>query len=173
MKRGFLENLDLGDGAKLSSSAIDSIMAEYGKAETGFKTQIGTLEGQLRTANARLGDYDPEWKQKSETERQKLETAKFDFALERAVEASNPRNAKAVMALIDREKLKFTGGEVIGLDTQLDELKKGADTAFLFNDVRTKTGMSHQNSNPVGGDSKDDRRSAANDALRAVFGGKN
>ena len=71
------------------------------------------------------------------------------------------------MALIDRDKLKFAGGELIGLDKQLEELKKGEDTAFLFAEQETplKTGMSHH-----GTESGDSKTEAANAALRAVFG---
>lgn len=82
---------------------------------------------------------------------------------------ARPRNVQAVMALLDRDKLTFAGGEVIGLEKQVEALKKGADTAFLFEEQRpVKTALSHQNAHEVGGS---DRKEAANEALRAVFGG--
>lgn len=131
------------------------------------KEQVDALSGQLSDANKKLEGYDPEWKVKVDGEQRKLEAMQFDFALEKGVGAAKPRNAKAVMALIDRDKLKFAGGELIGLDKQLEELKKGEDTAFLFAEQETplKTGMSHCGTE--GGDSKTE---AANAALRAVFG---
>ena len=167
MKRDFLKNLDLGDGVKLPDSAVEAIMAEYGKSKQQFETQISTLNTQLTEANGKLEGYDPSWKQKAQKE---LERQQFDFALERAVSAAKPRNAKAVTALLDREKLTFAGGEIVGLDKQLTALKAGEDTAFLFeSDKPRKTGLSHQGGRDVGGD---DKKEEANNALRSVFGSR-
>lgn len=136
----------------------------------GLNGQITTLQTQLGEANKKLEGYDPNWKQQAEADRKKLEAMQFDFALEKGVSAANPRNAKAVMALIDRDKLKFAGGELIGLEKQLDELKKDENTAFLFSPAeKLKTGMSHQNN----GDGAPDKKDAANEALRSIFRGGN
>lgn len=130
--------------------------------------QVTTLTGQLADANKKLEGYDPTWKAKAEEAQRKLEAQQFDFALEKGVAASGPRNAKAVMAMLDREKLSFAGGEIIGLEKQLEALKNGEDTAFLFTPAPQKaTGLSHQNTQPVGGSGSND---AANQALRAFFG---
>lgn len=170
MKRDFLKNLDLGEGAHLPDSAVEAIMTEYGKSKTQFETQIGTLKSQLTEANGKLEGYDPGWKQKAENAQKQLERQQFDFALERAVSAAKPRNAKAVMALLDREKLTFAGGEIVGLDKQLTALKDGEDTAFLFADDKPrKTGLSHQGGRDVGGG---DKKEEANNALRSVFGSR-
>lgn len=132
------------------------------------KAQADTLAAQLGEANKKLEGYDPTWREKAETAQKQLEAQQFDFALEKAVAAARPRNTRAVMALLDREKLTFAGGEVIGLDKQVEALKKTADTAFLFEEERpVKTGLSHQNAHEVGGD---DKKEAANSAIRGVFG---
>lgn len=129
--------------------------------------QVTTLTGQLGEANKKLEGYDPAWKEKAETAQRQLEAQQFDFALEKAVNAAKPRNARAVMAMLDREKLRFAGGEVIGLEKQLADLKKGEDTAFLFEEART-TGLSHQNAGEVGGG--DTLKDTANRAIRSFFG---
>lgn len=132
------------------------------------KDQVDTLSGQLTDANKKLEGYDPTWKDKAETAQKELAAKQFNFALEKAVDAAKPRNAKAVMALLDREKLNFAGGEVIGLDKQLETMRKGEETAFLFQELKPiKTGLSHQGGHEVGGD---DKKEAANEALRSVFG---
>ncbi len=135
--------------------------------------QISTLTGQLNDANKKLEGYDPNWKTQAEASRKQLEQMQFDFAVEKGVSAAKPRNAKAVMALIDREKLKFAGGEVIGLEQQLEALKKGEDTSFLFvsepETPKNKTGITHQNN----GTGTPDKKDAANDALRSIFRGGN
>ena len=170
MKREFLKNLDLGEGAKLPDSAVEAIMAEYGKTKQQQDQTISTLQSQLSEANKKLEGYDPEWKTKAEQAEQKLQSQQFDFALERAVAAAKPRNAKAVMALLDREKLTFAAGEIVGLNKQLTALKEGEDTSFLFQAEQkqsTKSGMSHQGGGDVGGG---DKKAEANEAPRNAFG---
>lgn len=172
MKREFLKELDLGEGAKLPDSAVDAIMAEHGKTKTQLETTISTLQSQLQEANGKLAGYDPEWKAKAQAAEQKLQAQQFDFALERAVAAAKPRNTKAVLALLDREKLTYAGGEVVGLEKQLNTLKEAEDTAFLFQTETkpTKTGMSHQGGGDVGGN---DKKAETNAAIRAAFGREN
>ena len=133
-----------------------------------LQSQVATLTGQLADANKKLEGYDPSWKDKAAQAQKQLEAQQFDFALEKAVAATHPRNARAVMALLDRDKLSFAGGEVIGLEKQLDAMQKSEDTAFLFEAPASQraTGLSHQNAQPVGGSGSND---AANQALRAVF----
>lgn len=170
MRRDFLKNIDLGEGNTLPDNVIDAIMAEHGKTKQQDQSTIQTLQGQINEANKKLEGYDPEWKAKAEAAEKKLVAQQFDFALERAVAEARPRNAKAVMALLDREKLTFAAGEVVGLDKQLTALKNGEDTAFLFSDDKPrKTGLSHQGGSDVGGN---DKKTEANDALRSVFGSR-
>lgn len=97
-----------------------------------------------------------------------LEAQQFEFALEKAVAAAKPRNTRAVTAMLDREKLRFAGGEIIGLEKQLADLKKGEDTAFLFEDAAHTTGLSHQNGREVGGG--ETLKDTANQAIRSFFG---
>lgn len=130
------------------------------------KATYDTLSGQLSEANKKLEGYDPEWKSKAEAAQAKLDAERLDDAITRGITGAKAKNAKAVLALIDKDKLKYAGGEVIGLDKQLAELKKGEDTAFLFEqETAQKTGMSHQNN----GEGTPDKKEAANDALRALF----
>ena len=131
------------------------------------KSEADALTAQLAEANKKLEGYDPEWKTKAEAAQAKLDAERMEDAILRGVTGAKARSAKAVLALIDREKLKYAGGEVIGLDKQLEALKTGEDTAFLFEQEHAqKTGMSHQNA----GEGATGKKEAANDALRALFG---
>lgn len=135
-----------------------------------LNTRIGTLTGQLNDANRKLEGYDPEWKAKADAAQKQLDAQAFDFALDKALAGAKARNVTAVKAMLDREKLSFAGGEVIGLDKQLAALRKGEDTAFLFEqETQQKTGMSHQG----GGEGTPDKKEEANAALRALFGKEN
>jgi len=55
---------------------------------------------------------------------------KLDFALETALMANKARNTKAVKALLNLDEIKLDGEKLLGLDTQLEKLKKEAE--FLF-----------------------------------------
>lgn len=173
----FLREL-FGDGQALTYDQLSEAVRSHGfqvvNAAGGAyvpKATADTLTAQLGEANKKLEGYDPSWKQKAEEAQHKLEAQQFDFALEKALAAAKPRNAKAVMALLDRDKLTFAGGEIVGLEKQLEALKKGADTAFLFEEAKPRrTGMNHQNAQAVGSGT-DDKKQAANEALRALFGG--
>ena len=64
MKRDFLKNLDLGNGAHLSDDLVEQIMAEDGKAKTDMQNTIATLtterdglKTQLSDANAAIQSY--------------------------------------------------------------------------------------------------------------------
>lgn len=129
--------------------------------------QVTTLTAQLGEANRKLEGYDPTWKEKAETAQKELEGKQFDFALERALAAAKPKNARAVLPFLDRGKLTLADGEIIGLDKQLEALKKGEDTAFLFEaEPARRTGMTHQ----YGGEGAPDKKDMANAALRSLFG---
>ena len=47
-------------------------------------------------------------------------------------------NPRVVWALLNQEKITLEEGEVKGLAEQLEELKRGEDTAFLFESKRPK-----------------------------------
>lgn len=68
MKREFLKDLDLGEGARLPDAAIEAIMAEHGKTTGTLQESISSLtkerdglQAQLTTAQseaAKYADYD-------------------------------------------------------------------------------------------------------------------
>lgn len=155
MKREFLENIDLGDGAKLSKEAIDSIMAENGKDiekhKTDAETQKKTAEQaqtQLTEANKTIEGFKAmnieeikksadEWKKKaedaeknSETELAKLRT---EHALDSALRDGKAKNPKLVKAALDMEKIKLDGDKLLGLSDQIEALK--TSDPYLFDEA--------------------------------------
>lgn len=134
------------------------------------KATFDTVNSQLTEANTKLEGYDPEWKTKAEQARQQLEAERMEDAIRNAVKSAKARNVAAVVALLDRDKLKYAAGEVIGLEKQLADMKKDEATAFLFEQEQSrKTGMTHQNGTEVGSGSTAERNERANNALRALF----
>lgn len=156
--KGF-QVVNAAGGAYSSKADVDNL-----------NTRISTLTTQLGEANKKLEGYDPEWKTKAEAAQKQLDAQAFEFALDKALGGAKARNTTAVKALLDREKLSLAGGEIIGLDKQLTDLRKGEDTAFLFEQEKSvRTGISHQG----GSEGAPDKKEEANAALRALFGKEN
>lgn len=107
MKRDFLKNLDLGNGAKLSDAAIEAIMAEYGKGTQDLNNTITTLtterdgyKSQLDDANQQIKSYKDmdiegiqksaqEWETKYNTDTQSLKdelaNVKYGHAVDQVI----------------------------------------------------------------------------------------
>lgn len=80
MKRDFLRNLDLGDGARLPDAAIDAIMTEYGKDVTPLQESVNALtqerdglQTQLTEAQSKLGKAQ-DWETKYNEDTQALQS---------------------------------------------------------------------------------------------------
>jgi hypothetical protein len=100
-------------------AARDTQLEELKKAagtSEELKKQIETLQAE----NKKAGE---EWQAK-------VAQMQLDFALERALASAKAKNAKAVKALLDMEKVKLDGDKLLGLDDQLKELQKS--DAYLF-----------------------------------------
>lgn len=152
MKREFLENLKIGD-TPLTKELIDTIMQENGRdieaakkpyadydavkeqlktAQDGLKAFEGVdvkeLQGKITQLNTQLSDKDKEWQGK-------LDAMAFDARVKDAITAVKGRNAKAITALLDVEKLKKSTNQDADIKNALEALKK--DNAYLFEDDTT------------------------------------
>ena len=96
-----------------------------------LKKQIETLQSE----NKKAAD---EWQAK-------VAQMQLDFAIEKALTTAKAKNAKAVKALLDMEKVKLDGDKLLGLDDQLKELQK--TDPYLFGDSKVGGGT-----NPPGAD---------------------
>lgn len=142
MNREFLTSLGIED-----KDIIDKIMKENGSDIENVKKNFSGIREQLDAANKQieeLGKLDYEgakkladdYKSKYEESVRANEKMQFDYALDAALAAAKPRNAKAVKALIETDKLKFSEGKLIGLDEQLKGIRK--DNDFLFEPEQPK-----------------------------------
>lgn len=149
MKREFLEGLKI-EG--LTKEVIDQIMAEHGKSVQAEQAKAAAKDSELTKANETIKDLqdavkkydgaDPEQLKQSLSDLQKkydtdIAQAKLDSALELALVQSKARNTKAVRALLKAETIKLDGDKLLGLDEQLNSLKKEA--AYLFEEDAAKT----------------------------------
>ena len=156
MKTEFLKSLGIED-----QSVIDAIMAENGKDINAAKSNKSQLETQVEDLTNQLNDRDTQLKelkksvkdnealtakiteletanQTSATEYEaKIANIQKTYAIENGVRDAKAKNVKAVMALLDMEKITFKEGKVEGLSEQIETLTKGEDTSFLFGEAKS------------------------------------
>lgn len=119
---------------------LEADIAERDKQLEDLKKAAGTSEElkkqieQLQAENKKAGE---EWQAK-------MAQMQLDFAIEKALAAAKAKNAKAVKALLDLEKVKLDGEQLLGLDDQLKELQKS--DAYLFGE----SGKVGSGTNPPG-----------------------
>lgn len=83
-----------------------------------LKTTIANLQNDNRVAKEQ---YDAE-----------IAKIKLDNAIETALLNANAVNIKAAKALLDMEKVKLDGETLVGVNDQLEVLKKAEDSKMLF-----------------------------------------
>ena len=158
MRRDFLKELGIEDKA-IIDKILDENSADIGRAKgetDDLKAQIKQLEGQLSKKTSEFDELKESTKDYSdlgdkikqlELEKSQLTTDKAQLtldldkkvaeiqkthAIENGVRDAKAKNIKSVMALLDVEKITYKDGKLTGLDEQLEPLKTGEDTSFLF-----------------------------------------
>lgn len=156
MKTEFLKGLGI-----VEQSVIDAIMAENGKDINAVKSNTTQLETQIENLKNQISERDSQLKglkesakdnedltnkitelenankKASEDYENKIAAIQKTHAIESGVRDAKAKNVKAVMALLDADKITLKDGKVEGLAEQLDALSKGEDTSFLFGAVET------------------------------------
>jgi DNA repair exonuclease SbcCD ATPase subunit len=115
-------------------AARDTQLEELKKA-AGTSEELKKQIEALQADNKKAGE---EWQAK-------LAQMQLDFALERALTTAKAKNPKAVKALLDMEKVKLDGEQLLGLDDQLKALKES--DSYLFGEPGKVGG----GTNPPGG----------------------
>ena len=95
-----------------------------------LKKQIETLQAE----NKKAGE---EWQAK-------MAQMQLDFAIDKALTAAKAKNAKAVKALLDMDKVKLDGDQLLGIDEQLKALQQS--DPYLFGE----SGKVGSGTNPPG-----------------------
>lgn len=170
MKREFLKSLGIED-KEIIDKILDENSLDIGKAKgelDTYKSKVSTLEDEIKskndeikTLNGKVGDVEKLTTKISdlETENTKLKTnldtkvseLQKSHAIESGVRDAKAKNVKAVMALLDMEKITFENGELSGISEQLEKLKSGDDTSFLFGDSQPGTPAGTHITNPPSG----------------------
>ena len=135
-------------------NVAQQIIVLHGKDIERIKTDLETKAEEIEKLNAQLAeagktiesfkemDIDgikaaaEEWKTKAEQAQaeaeQKVQAIKFEHALKDALVAAKAKNPKAVKALLEMDKIKFSedGNSLEGLDEQLETIKQENDYLF-------------------------------------------
>jgi len=99
--------------------ARDTQLEELKKA-AGTSEELKKQISELQEANKATKE---EWEAKTAQ-------MQLDFAIEKALAAAKAKNAKAVKALLDMDKVKLDGEQLLGLDDQLKAIKES--DPYLF-----------------------------------------
>lgn len=174
MERKYLKDLGLAD------DVIEKIMTENGKDVTkanterdGYKTQLETAQTTLKSfegvdvndLKGQITKLTNDLTVKDTTFKAQLADIEFSGNLEKAVAGSKARNTKAVMALLDVEKLKTSKNQQADITAALDSVKK--ENAYLFETERASRVVA---STPGATKEADDAKVKANEGLRSFFG---
>lgn len=170
MKTDFLKNLGITE-----QSVIDQIMAEngrdVGKAKgdlATLQTRVTDLENDIKAKDTTITRLQTEADKVEGLNQQisQLETDKTNLtnelntkvsaiqkthAIESGVRDAKARNIKAVIAQLDMDKITFENDELKGLTEQLDALKNGEDTSFLFGDAVASPAGTEPSNPPANG----------------------
>lgn len=171
MKRDFLKNLGIED-KEIIDKILDENSADIGRAKSGtddLKSQITQLQTQLtdktnefNTLKESTKDY--ETLKTTITQLQtdktnltnelntKVTEIKKTHAIESELRNAKARSLKSVMAHLDMDKITFENDELKGLTEQLEVLKSGEDTSFLFGEAQAAPPAgTHLNTPPADG----------------------
>jgi hypothetical protein len=112
---------------------VDSQVKEYKKQVGERDKQISDLKEQYKDVDGlkeKFTELETANKTQKETLEKKIEDMIFDNALEKGLGAYSVKDRKLVMALIDKDKLKVDGDNIIGLKEQIEPLQKSHEYLF-------------------------------------------
>lgn len=155
MKREYLESLGL------EKNTIDLIMAEHGKTvqavkseleaeaavSTDLKTQLGQRDADLAALKAdkasaedlqtKITDLETKYADQLAEHESTVTRIRKQSEIKLGVTQAGARNLKAVMALLDDDKIELADDGIKGLTEQLEALKE--NEAYLFEEAKPLT----------------------------------
>lgn len=169
MKRDFLKNLGIED-KELIDKILDENSADIGRAKgelETYKTKVGELETEIKNKDTKIADLEKSVGEtktlndeitKLKGEKSQLETElttkvtgiQKTHAIENKIRDEKGKNVKAIMALLDHDKITFENSQLGGLDDQLAALKEAEDSAMLFGETTPTNPAGTTPSNPQG-----------------------
>lgn len=170
MKRDFLKSLGIED-KEIIDKILDENSTDIGKAKgevETLKTKISDLEKDIKTKEDTIANLQIEADKveglnqqisQLQSDKTNLETdlntkvseIKKTHAIESAIRDAKGINVKAIMALLDSEKITYENDELKGVTEQLTALASAEDSSMLFGAVQAPSGTHPANPNNVNG----------------------
>ena len=187
MKRDFLKNLGIED-KDIIDKILDENSSDIGRAKgelETYKNKVTDLEGKVSTQENEIKSL----KEKSDNidalndKITQLETDKTNLtnelntkvaqiqkthAIENGVRDAKAKNVKAVMALLNMEKITYKEDKLEGLSDQLTALQSGESTSFLFGDTKPAPAGTNLSNPPAGGGNPPSAKSFAEAVANAL-----
>lgn len=161
MKLDFLVGLGMdNDKAETILSEHEKTVLSFKNEAESYKAQLDTNKKTLKEANAEIERYKSmdiesikasaeEWKSKAERAdseaKAQIDAFRFDAAVNSALQGAKARNVKAVKALLDMDGIKLNDNGIVGLNEQLENIKK--ENSFLFGNNGADGGPGFGNQN--------------------------
>lgn len=170
MKRDWLKSLGIED-KEIIDKILDENSADIGRAKGDletYKQKVTDLENDIKTKNATISTLQSKADQVDGLNQKisQLETDKTNLtndlntkvsqiqkahAIEGSIRDAKGKNVKAIMALLDMEKITYENGELGGITEQLEALASAEDSSMLFGDSQKAPSGTHPNNPPSGG----------------------
>lgn len=187
MKRDFLKSLGIEDKDTIDK-ILDENSADIGRAKgelDTYKNKVTELEGTIRTKdneiatlktdadkvsglNQKITELTNANTQLTNDLNTKVTQLQRNHAIEGGLRDSKAKNVKAVMALLDMDKITYEDGTLKGLNEQIETLKKAEDTSFLFNTETPAPTGTKPNTPPAGGGTPPTSMSFADAVAKAL-----
>lgn len=171
MKRDFLKNLGIED-KDIIDKILDENSADIGRAKGDLDTykdkvkdlekDIATKDGEIADLTKKVGDTNALNQQINQLQTEKtnltnelntkVSQIQKTHAIEGKIRDAKGKNIKAIMALLDMEKITYENNELGGIDDQLTSLASAEDSSMLFGEVKPASPAgTHVNNPPNGG----------------------
>lgn len=182
MKRDFLKNLGIED-KEIIDKILDENSSDIGRAKgelETYKNKVGELEETIKTKDSTIADLEKSVgdtkalndeitqlkadKTQLETDlNTKVSSIQKTHSIENKIRDAKGKNVKAIMALLDMDKITFENNQLGGLDDQLATLKEASDSSMLFGDGTSPSGT--KPSDPPSGGGNPPTATTLNEAI--------
>ncbi len=127
---------DVSNGAYVTKERFNQVNTEakdYKQQVSERDKQITSLKDEFKDTTGlkeKVEKLEADNKKKDDDYQSQLKQLQFDNALNQALKDTNPKNVKALKAMLELDKVKLDGDTLLGLDDQIKSIKKEHDYLF-------------------------------------------
>lgn len=148
---------NLASGKYVDKDKFDKAELKANDLETQLNTANETIKGfkdlDIEGLKKGVSDWEKKYKDDTNALNEKLINQTKSSKIEIALLGAKAKNTKAVKALLDEEKISLDGDNLLGINEQLEAIKK--DNAFLFDDGKAQNPPAPYGGKPTSGNDDD------------------